>query len=214
MLAANDNTRTSEAHRAIMAEQRQHQPKGEPETVKAWPSGTRYMKAGRFKYIRALNDWNELNGEPQLTVANDNIAAENMDEYAEGASMNSDNLMAAASAKGVLARQAAGKEWKPDDERMDQPHRNEEPPPPSRVYMWRRNGVVQRSDVHGAEDEANRRIDCQRLRKTLGPVCCLLLDKAAGDYTLEQIGKFIRRDRKATATYADRAVLTFLQVAA
>ncbi|WP_245508874.1 hypothetical protein [Bradyrhizobium nanningense] len=69
---ANDNQRSPEQHRAILAEQatigeRAYQ-------GGAWPQGRRLHKAGKLVLVMGLIDWQVRNVMPRLSAANDNQA--------------------------------------------------------------------------------------------------------------------------------------------
>jgi hypothetical protein len=193
MQAANDNARTPAEHRAYLATLAANQSTTEPRTIAAWPSGERYRRANNFRFMDALNSWNELNGEAQNTIAaNDNFADDEEPAY--------DNKMETQTARATIRRFEAGRHWKHRDEQFIRGYTGEKlPPTPATV---------------DGEDDQIRRIDCARLRVRLGEQTCTILDLAAGDGTLEEIGAIVGVGRKAAAGRVDEAIQKYLTMAA
>ncbi|MCA6098851.1 hypothetical protein [Bradyrhizobium australafricanum] len=211
MQAANDNNRTPAEHRAVVAAQAADQPEGNPRPYNAsqWPQGARLCAIGRQDLVRGLNDWQRLNAAPVLCVANDNWSDE-----PEGLPAPSfDNRMETWTAERIIARHKAGKDWRPPNEVFDRPRRNDAAKSIP-VGLYRANGVVLYQIGADAEDEANRVIDCKRIRDKLGPVACRLLDEASSDSTTADIAAIIRRDENETEKHIEAAITRLIALVA
>lgn len=212
----NDNHRTPEAHRAAVQALSKSQPQGNPRPYKAavWPQGERLAAIGRADLVRGLMDWQRLNDQPILCVANDNYEDTDdsgADQVREPVAY--DNRLLHDTADRTVALHDAGKTWQPGDERFTQPRRND----PGRsipVGMFTFNGAAYYQAEACAEDESNRVIDCNRIRAKLGLVPCRLLDEASADSTTDRIAAIINRDNNATEKYIDASIAKFIAIAA
>lgn len=200
-------TRTPAEHRAIVAAN--DNGPARPHRASTWPQGERLANAGKAAHVAALQDWQRLNAAPVLCVANDNWS-EDPDDIP---SPSFDNRMETWTAERIIARQAAGKSWRPPDEVFDRPRRNA-PERSVPIGIYKANGLVLYQISADAEDETNRAISCADIRTKLGPVPCLLLDEASAYSTTEDIAKAIKCGFDATEKYIDAAIDRFIALVA
>lgn len=214
---ANDNARSPEEHRAIVAAQTINQPKGASRQYRStrWPTAERHTAEDGGPYMTgALIGWRNFTAQPQVCVANDNFPEDSdaADPHAPEVQRRFDNRMDHDTADRTVALHAAGKPWQPGEERFDRPRRNDRakaPPPPG---SYRYNGIDLPQIEADAEDEANRVIDCASARRRLGHVCCRLLDLASGDSTRAEIAAAVKQpDGPRIDTYVDHAIISWMR---
>jgi hypothetical protein len=213
LIAANDNRAPAE-HRAIVDEQATTQPRGNtrPHRGAQWPTAARLASDGCQDMIAAMMDWRAFTAQPIVAVANDNYEDTDdsgADQVREPA--NYDNRLLHDTADRTVALHEAGKEWRPDDERFSQPHRND----PGRsvpVGMFTFNGAAYYQAEANAEDEAIRKVDESKARLRLGHVCARLLDLASGDSTRADIAAAVKQpDAEAIDRYVDHAIICWMR---
>jgi len=218
---ANDNQRTPEQHRRILAEQatigeRAHQ-------GGAWPQGRRLQKAGKLVLVMGLIDWQVRNALPRLSAANDNSVVDfDHTETVERDVVDADEIMAAV----ALEKTEPGKHYREDTqevfvvtERDDngRPVKGEWRPIAGGTSFERKHSAAAPDwavDDMGEEDKIAHAIDTKRIRAKLGRAVCTLLDMAAGDSTTGEIADAIGVSRAKAEGYIDMAVQKYLQVAA
>ncbi|MET4371567.1 hypothetical protein ABIA99_004266 [Bradyrhizobium sp. LB12.1] len=214
MFAANDN-RAPEAHRALVEAQAITQPRGNvrPHRGNRWPHAERLANdVGGKEMIQATLNWRDFTARPQVCIANDNyedIDDSGADQVREPVAY--DNRLLHDTANRTVALHAAGKEWRPDDERFTQPHRND----PGRsvpVGMFTFNGAAYYQQDADAESETNRKADETAARMRLGPVCSRLLDLAGGDSTRAEIAAAVKQeDGPPVDVWTDWAVISWMR---
>ena len=204
MTYANDNRSPAE-HRAILAKQRAGQGDDEPRQVKNWPASTWAIRNGKRHLIGTLTAWQDDNAMPAMDHANDNQggAARPMDATIRDA-VDADDIMAAIKKD----EEEPGKHWNPTK---------------MQVYVrgrWRSINDIDNGSVHSskmvpvdwlarepdAETEMARMIDAPRRRKQLGDMTCAVLDLAASDGTLREIGELFGKSGRAAERAGGEAI--------
>jgi hypothetical protein len=210
--AANDNTRTPEDHRAITTEQSTTQPKGNtrPYRYTHWPTAERHATEAGGKYMTAaLIDWRDFTAQPQVCVANDNFAGDDYEGEEEREPYNYDNRLLQDTAGRTVALYNAGEDWRPEEERFTQGHRND-PGRATVVDTYSMNGTTLYQQ--DAESEVIRKVDESKTRIRMGHVCCRLLDLASGDSTRTEIAAAVKQpDTPRIDTYVDHAIVAWLR---
>ncbi|KYK44783.1 hypothetical protein A1D31_35765 [Bradyrhizobium liaoningense] len=222
MHPANDNQpRTPEQHRAILAEQattgeRAYQ-------GGAWPQGRRLQKAGKLVLVMGLMDWQVRNAMPRLSAANDNEAIDfDHTETVERDVIDADTIVAAVEMEKV----EPGKHYREDTQEvfvvterddLGQSVKGEWRPIAGGTSFERKHSAAAPDwtvDDMGEEDKIAHAIDTKRIRAKLGRAVCGLLDMAAGDSTTGEIADAIGVSRAKAERYVDMAIQKYLQVAA
>ncbi|MCK1600833.1 hypothetical protein IVB02_05205 [Bradyrhizobium sp. 166] len=217
----NDNPRTPEQHRRILAEQattgeRAYQ-------GGSWPQGRRLHKAGKLVLVMGLVDWQARNAMPRLSAANDNqTIGFDHTETVERDVVDADAIMAAVE----MEKTEPGKHYREDTlevfvvtERDDvgQPVRGEWRPIAGGTSFDRKHSAAAPDwavDDIGEEEKLANAIDTKRIREKLGSAVCALLDLAAGDSTTGEIADAIGVSRGKAEGYVEMAVQKYLQLAA
>lgn len=207
--------RTPADHRAVTAEQAEHQPRGNIRAYRSsrWPQAERLHGeiGGRFM-VSALIGWRDFNAMPQMCVANDNYLDPDDAEAGEDQERRFDNRIDHDTADRTVALHAAGKAWRPGEERFDRPHRNDRAKAVPGPGQYRVNGVELYQIETDAEDEAIRAIDCSSARRRLGHVCCRLLDLASSDSTTGEIAEAVKQPMSTRIeTYIDWAIIRWMR---